>query len=139
MQAILRSILAVIVGLVLGSSVNMGVILLGPHVVSPPAGVNVSDIDSMRASIHLFEARHFLFPFLAHVLGTLAGATVAFLVAAPRLRSQAAFAVGGLFLAGGIVAASVIPAPTWFVVLDLTMAYLPAAWMGILIGRRLAT
>jgi hypothetical protein len=30
-----------------------------------------------------------------------------------------------------------IPAPTWFMVLDLVVAYLPMAALGILIGRRL--
>jgi hypothetical protein len=41
-----------------------------------------------------------------------------------------ALAVGGLHLMGGIAAAFMIPAPVWFVVLDLTLAYLPMAWLG---------
>jgi hypothetical protein len=32
--------------------------------------------------MHLFEPRHFVMPFLAHALGTLAGALAAFLIAA---------------------------------------------------------
>ena len=30
-----------------------------------------------------------------------------------------------------------IPAPTWFIVLDLLAAYLPMAWLGIQIGTRM--
>ena len=42
------------------------------------------------------------------------------------------------FLAGGIAAARMIPAPAWFVVLDLAAAYVPMAFLGALLGRRLA-
>jgi len=45
-----------------------------------------------------------------------------------------AWVVGALGLAGGIAAARMIPAPTWFVVLDLVVAYLPMAWLGGLLA-----
>jgi hypothetical protein len=87
--------------------------------------------------MHLFEPRHFLFPFLAHALGTLVGSVVAFLVAASH-RSVFAWIVGAISLAGGIAAASMIPAPMWFIALDLAAAYLPMAWICIGIGARIA-
>lgn len=37
---------------------------------------------------------------------------------------------------GGIAAAFMIPAPAWFVVLDLAVAYLPMAWIGGKLGDR---
>jgi hypothetical protein len=137
MQTFLRGLLAVIVGFVAGSIVNMGIILLSSHVIPPPPGVDVSDVKSMSASMHLFEPKHFLFPFLAHALGTLAGATVAFLVAT-RYRAVVAFVLGILFLGGGIAASFMIPAPAWFVATDLLLAYLPMAWLGVLLGRKLS-
>src|SRR5262245_2799880 len=79
---VLRNILAVVVGLRVGGGVNMALAIASPHVIPPPAGVDVSDPQSLSASMHLFEPKHFVFPFLAHALGTLAGALVAFLVAA---------------------------------------------------------
>jgi hypothetical protein len=36
----------------------------------------------MRTAMHLFEPRHFIMPFPAHAVGTLAGALVAYLIAA---------------------------------------------------------
>jgi len=135
MKTLLRNLLAVLTGFAVGSFVNMALILAGPHVISPPAGVNVASVESMRAHLHLFEARHFVFPFLAHALGAFAGAFIAFLVAASH-RPVFAYTIGVLFLAGGITAAFMIPAPNWFVVLDLVAAYLPAAWLAIWIGRR---
>ncbi len=136
MNSILRNILAIVAGLVVGSVVNMALVMASPRVIPPPAGVDVSNVESLRASIHLFEPKHFVFPFLAHALGTLAGALTAFLVAASH-RTTFAFAIGAVFLAGGIAAATMIPAPVWFIVLDLVAAYIPMAWLGGQVGRRL--
>ena len=131
----MRNALAFILGLVLGGVVNMSLIVLGPSLIPPPSGVDVTNAQSLAASIHLFEPRHFLFPFMAHALGTLTGALVAFLIAASN-RSVLAYAVGALSLAGGIAAAFMIPAPMWFITVDLVGAYIPMAWLGILLGRR---
>ena len=135
-MAILRNILAVIVGLAVGAGVNMSLIVLGPLVIPPPLGVDVADAQSLSTSMHLFESKHFLFPFLAHALGTLAGALTAFLIAA-SYRSVFAYAVGAVSLAGGIAATLMIPAPMWFMILDLVVAYIPMAWIGTMLGRRL--
>ena len=86
-------------------------------------------MESISASIHLFAPKHFVFPFLAHALGTLVGAMVASLVAASHQR-MFAYLIGCRFLVGGIVSAFIIPAPVWFLVLDLFGAYLPMAWLG---------
>lgn len=134
-MTIVRNIFAVIVGFVAGSVVNMALVTMGPRIIPPPAGVNVSNAESLAAGIHLFEPKHFVFPFLAHALGTFAGALVAFLIAASR-RTVFAFVVGGLFLAGGIAASFLIPAPAWFIALDLVAAYLPMAWLATRVGRR---
>lgn len=136
MVTVLRNILAVIAGVAVGGGVNMSLIMAGPSVIPPPLGVDVTDARSLAASMHLFEAKHFVFPFLAHALGTLAGALTAFLIAASH-GSRFAFAVGVVFLAGGIAATFMIPAPAWFIILDLVGAYIPMAWIGAVIGRRL--
>src|SRR5262245_16506508 len=133
---ILRNVLAVVVGVIAGWIVNMSLIVASPHIIPPPEGVDVSDAQSLSTSIHLFEPKHFVFPFLAHALGTLAGALVAFLIAA-SYRSVFAYAIGAAFLAGGIAAACMIPAPAWFIILDLAAAYLPRAWLGTQLGRRI--
>ena len=135
MNALIRNILAIIFGLVLGASVNMSLIVLGPYLIPPPTGVDVTDAQSIGASMHLFGPEHFVIPFLAHALGTLTGALAAFLIAA-SYRSLFAYAIGVLFLAGGISVTFMIPAPTWFIILDLVVAYLPMAWIGTLLGDR---
>ena len=136
MKAIVRGILAIIAGVIVGQVVNMALILLGPHVIPPPAGVDMTTTEGLRETIHLLEPRHFIFPFLAHALGTLAGATAAYVIAASH-RSIYASAIGAISLAGGIAAAFLFPVPAWFVALDLVAAYLPMAWIATRLGHRL--
>ena len=136
MPKLLRNILAVMVGIVIGSAVNMVLILAGPSIIAPPAGVDMSDADGLKAGMHLLEPRHFVVPFLAHAIGTLAGAIAAYLIAASQ-KVLIAFAIGVVFLAGGVAASFMIPAPTWFIALDLLAAYLPMAWLATRIGARM--
>ena len=135
MVKFLRLVLAVIVGLVVGSAVNMGLILMSGKVIPPPAGADVTTMEGLKASLHLFEAKHFVFPFLAHALGTLAGAFVAGWLA-PGKSALPAYVVGGLFLLGGVANAIMLPAPAWFSAVDLVFAYIPAAWLGQYLATR---
>lgn len=137
MKTLLRNVLAVVLGLVVGGVVNMGLVMAGAHLVPPPADVNINDARSIAAHIGEFGPKHFLFPFLAHALGTLVGAAVAFLIGF-RHRWIAAWVVGLMFLAGGIGAATMIPAPIWFILLDLVVAYLPMAWLGGTLVQRVS-
>ena len=136
MLTILKNTLAVVIGVIAGGVANMALILAGPHVIPTPAGVDVTNTESLQASVHLLGPEHFVFPFLAHALGTLVGALVAYRIATSH-RSALAYVVGVVSLAGGISASVMIPAPLWFKTLDLVVAYLPMAWCAVLLGRRM--
>lgn len=138
MVKVIRNILAVLAGVLLGSVVNMAIVTFGPSLIPPPAGVDLSTPEGLAAGIALFEPRHFVTPFLAHALGTFVGALVAYLVAGSH-KARFAYAIGVLFLIGGIAACFMIPAPAWFMALDLVVAYLPMAWLAVRIGARVAS
>jgi hypothetical protein len=127
--SLLRNVIAVVAGFVAGSVVNMGLILVSGKVIAPPAGADVTTMEGLKASLHLFEPRHFVFPFLAHALGTFVGAVVATMLT-PARQAGPALAVGVLFLCGGIANVFMLPGPAWFNTLDLLLAYLPCAWLG---------
>jgi len=130
MNPILRNILAVIAGIVVGGFVNMALISLSASIIPPPDGVNPEDMESIKANMHLYEAKHFIMPFLAHALGSLAGAIVAALIAASH-KMKIAIGIGAFYLLGGIVAVAMLPgSPIWFIALDLIMAYIPMGWLG---------
>lgn len=132
----LRNALALLVGIVVGSGVNMALITLSPSLIPPPAGVDVNSAESLGKAMHLFEPRHFVMPFLAHALGTFAGALAAYLLAVSS-KARFAYAVGAFFLIGGVAASFMIPAPAWFIALDLLAAYLPMAWLAAKAGAHL--
>jgi hypothetical protein len=129
MNAVVRNVLAVLAGVVVGAIVNMALVMAGPSIIPPPPGADVTTMEGLQRSLHLFEPRHFLFPFLAHALGTLAGATVTALLAASR-KFELALVIGVVFLAGGVANSFMLPGPTWFNVLDMVGAYIPMAWLG---------
>jgi len=136
MPKLLRNVLAILAGIAIGGGVNMALITLSPSLIPPPAGVDVTNAESLSKAMHLFQPRHFVMPFLAHAVGTLAGALAAYLIAA-TYKPQIAYVIGAVFLCGGVAASFMIPAPTWFIALDLLAAYLPMAWLGIRIGTRM--
>lgn len=129
MNPILKNILAIIVGALIGSAVNMGMIMLSGSIIPPPKGTDTTTMEGLIASMHLFEPKHFIFPFLAHALGTFAGAFLTAMISASH-QLKLALVIGVLFLAGGIYMVMALPSPVWFSVLDLGGAYIPMAYFG---------
>ena len=129
----LRNILAVLAGLVVGGIVNMGIVMISGSIIAPPEGVDVASVESMAESMHLYQPKHYILPFLAHALGTLVGAFVAVKIAVSH-HIRIALVVGAFFLLGGIMMAFQLPAPIWFEALDIIVAYIPMAYLGHSIG-----
>lgn len=134
MSPILKNIIAVVVGIVVGSIVNMAIISISGSIIPPPDGADVTTMEGLKNSMHLFEPKNFVFPFLAHALGTIVGAFLVAKIAASH-KMKFAYAIGFFFLLGGITNVFLLPSPTWFTLLDLIGAYLPMAF----IGGKLAT
>lgn len=129
-----RSVVFIIVGLVVGSIVNMIIVRLGMTVVTPPAGADMSTPAGIKAAMPLFSAQHFIFPFLAHALGVLVGAYVATRWSRTASRTPAII-VASLFFIGGLLAVFMMPgAPMWFIALDLVVAYFPMGMLGYKLG-----
>lgn len=129
MNPTLRNVLAVIAGAILGSLVNGFLIEISGKVIPPPDGADVTTLEGLKASIHLFEPKHFVFPFLAHALGTLTGAFVAAKLAVTH-KMRIALGIGVLFLLGGIANCFMLPAPLWFMAVDVIVAYIPMGYLG---------
>jgi hypothetical protein len=126
MNSIIKNILAVLAGVILGSAVNMAIIAISGSIIPPPNGADVTTTEGLKASMHLFRPINFLMPFLAHALGTFTGAFLAAFVAANR-KMLFAMIIGLFFLAGGIASVLMLPSPLWFTLVDLIGAYIPMA------------
>jgi hypothetical protein len=130
---IVRNIVAVIVGILIGGAVNLGLVTLGYSIFPLPEGADVSSMDRLAATIHLLEPKNFIFPLLGHAAGPLVGTFLAMLIAASH-KGKIAIGMGAWFLLAGIIANVMIPAPLWFKAVDLIFAYVPMTWIGAKLG-----
>ena len=128
LKRILKNIFAVIVGWILGSFLNMGLVELG-NLVFPIKGVNMNSMEELAIVIPTLSATYFIFPFLAHALGTFLGAFIAWNIASSH-KMRIAMTIGGLFLLAGIAVNYLLPGPKCFTIIDLTLSYLPMAYFG---------
>ncbi|WP_291960060.1 hypothetical protein [Maribacter sp.] len=135
MNPVVKNILAVVAGVVVGSIVNMGIIMISGSIIPPPEGGDITTMEGLKATMHLFEPKHFIFPFLAHALGTLVGAFVATKITATR-KMLMALVIGLFFLIGGTANIAMLGGPMWFTALDIIVAYMPMAYIGYMLGRR---
>ena len=135
MNSILKNVLAVLAGIAVGASFNMGIITISGSIIPPPDGADVNNMEGLKATMHLFEPKHFLMPFLAHALGTLVGALIAALIAASH-KLRLALVIGVVFLAGGIQMVMALPSPLWFSITYIVGAYIPMAYFGAKLGMR---
>ncbi|MCU0442570.1 MAG: hypothetical protein MUE96_09240 [Bacteroidia bacterium] len=132
---VIKNILAVVLGLVGGSILNMGILNIGSFIIPPPEGADLNTMEGLKASMHLMGPEHFVMPFLAHALGTLLGAWIALKVA-NNGRYAVAIIVGMFFLLGGIINVIMLPSPVWFTILDLVFGYLPMVYLATLLVQK---
>lgn len=134
MPSAVKNVLACIAGFLVGSVVNMAIVTVGPMVIPPPDGVDMSNIDEFAENLKLLQPVNFIAPWLAHALGTLAGAFVAAKVAASHAM-KFAIGIGVFFLLGGITVIVMFGGPVWFGFVDVVGAYLPMACLGGWLAR----
>ena len=134
MLVFLRNIFAVIIGLVVGSFLNMTVINLGYEIFPLPHGLDVNTEEGFKNAITYFKFENYIFPFLAHALGTLIGSLICTLLS-KNYKLTFSLIIGFIFLAGGIYMVSIVESPLAFTLIDLILSYIPMAFLGHYIGN----
>ena len=135
MTPTIRNILITLGSAVVGVFLNGWLISISGSIVAPPEGADLTTEEGLRAAMDLMEPKHYLMPFLAHALGTLLSAALVSRFTTERQFTRAML-LGVLFLAGGISMVRMLPSPLWFNITDLGLAYLPMAYLGYALGRR---
>jgi len=136
LKSLITGFVAVVVGLYVGGALNMFLINISGSIIAPPEGAIMTTTEGLQEALHLFEPKHFLMPFLAHALGTLVGAFIAALISLKH-KVRFALAIGCAFLVGGVMMVIMLPSPIWFTVVDLSLAYIPMAYLGGLFAVKL--
>ena len=127
MSYILRNIFAIMAGWLLGSVINMGLVQLG-HLVFPLEGIDPNNMQSLADVLPTLGFQYFIFPFLAHAIGTFIGALLAGSMARSHKRIVCML-IGLLFFVGGVMVNTMLSGPKWFTIMDLVLAYFPMAWL----------
>lgn len=109
-----RLILGVILGLLIGVFVTGAVEGIGHMVAPPPPGVNLTDPAQMASVMEKIPTQAKIAVVLAWFLGVLSGASVANMVAGRR--RLAGLITGGLLVALGVFTMATIPHPLWMMV-----------------------
>ena len=124
---VIKNIGIVIIGIIIGMIVNLGLIILGGVVFPLPE--NFEPMNAMN-----WDLKYFIFPFLAHSIGTFSGS---FIVTKISKKSNIILPliVGLYFLLGGIYMITILPAPMWFVLLDVILGYIPMTLLGWKISK----
>jgi len=129
-----RSIVAVLVGLVIGTVVIFGLESVGHLIYPPPEGVHGNDPEEVKKVIANMPVAVFLFVLLSWAAGNCVGG---FLAAWVARRSQAVHAllIGVCFQASGIILMLTLPHPVWFWVASFLVS-LPPAYLGSRLAPR---
>jgi len=100
-----------------------------------PRGFDPNDLEAMEQHIASLPAGAFALVLIAHAIGAFLAGLVCCAIAM-RLWWPGVLALGGVFIAAGIMNIVQIPHPLWFGVVDLAL-YVPAAIAGGALGARL--
>ncbi|MBL8857602.1 MAG: hypothetical protein JNL28_03735 [Planctomycetes bacterium] len=131
---ILMVIVGIIIGVVVGSAVMMGIHFASLQVYPLPEGIDLfSSEPDMRKRLVEWMATlpigAWLWAWLAHAVGCLAGAVVAMFIAGRRSMLPA-LVVGAWFTFGGVLNAIQMEAPVWFYFIDWPIYLLGAYAVG---------
>ncbi len=130
----MKRLLFFLISLILGAVFNSLILNVGMKIIPPPQGFDMNNPLELAKAMKVMEVRHFLFPFLAHALGTLFG-VVFFTYFSKSNKLFFPMLIAGLFFAGGLYMVLILPSPIWFNVLDLVLAYFPMALLGYKIAK----
>jgi len=128
MGSILRSVLAVIAGIVTTFVVITAIDGISSLVYKLPDGADPNDREALRAAMAKMPAAALLIVLAGWLIGTGAGAWVAAIVAG-RARIVHAMVIGSLSLLAGVANIVLLPHPVWFIVAGVAGVF-PAAYLG---------
>jgi hypothetical protein len=128
MNPLLRSVLAVLAGLVVCFVLILAIQALGMLLYPPPPGLDFNDREAMQELLQNVPVGALLLVLASYFVGVLAGSWVA-----GRLAGRAAvlhgLIIGVFFFGAAVVNLMQIKHPLWFTVASLGL-FLPAAWLG---------
>jgi len=132
MNSKIRTILAVVAGLIAGSVVIALVQLFSPY--QPPPDLDMNDRAKFGEWVNSLPLSALFIVLLAYFLGSVAGGWLTNLIAMPTKYRPALVTGFGLFMAG-LMNLLAIPHPFWFAIVS-SLIYFVGAWAGGRLTRK---
>lgn len=129
----LRKFLSILLGIILGSIAVFIVETIGHLIFPPPAGIDVTDPEQLKQVIEQLPIGALIFVLLAWAIGSFVGGYVTSKVAKTD-SIRFSLITGGVLMAFGVINIVMIPHPTWFAIIGLSV-YLPCAYYGGKLAR----
>lgn len=133
MNPIIKNILLFVSAVAIGMIVSIGLTVLFSNAITPLDVTDPSDPQSIKDAIQKMQPKDFLLPTLARAIGTLMGAFFAARFADIG-NMKLAMGIGFFFLIGGVAGVLKLDGPMWFSITEVSLAYLPMAWIGGKLG-----
>lgn len=130
----IRNILAVIIGIVLGI-LTIGLIeSIGHNLFPVPQDiVQTAENQDTEALFALISPQMLLFVLLAYLLGSFFGGLITSLISK---RIMSSIITGGVIMLGGVINLFMIPHPMWFILVSFVV-YIPFAFIGGLLAMKI--
>ena len=128
MNPVIRSILAVVAGMLSAFVVIALVQMIGVRIYPPAHPIDPTNIESMKAVMAQIPLAALLFVLLSYTAGSVVGGWVAARFA-PKDRMMHAMFVAALLFGAGLMNLMTIPHPAWFWVASSVLYWL-GAWSG---------
>ena len=132
---VVRSVLAIIVGLMVFIGIAMLIQAISHRIYPPPEGIDMHDPVAVKTLMETLPLGAFLMVLLSWGMGTFVAGAVAALIAG-RARCLHAGIIGGLVLAATIMIFWMIPHPDWLIVAGLLLPLPLSLLAGKLVSLR---
>lgn len=129
----IRTVVAVLLGLVVALATMLLIEYLGMSLFPLPPGIDLDSEDDLARLVASSTTGKKLWVLMGWTLAAFAGGWVASRISR-RHRSGAALAVGALIVAGVLLNAAMLPHPAWMTVAGVLLP-LPVAWLAARPGR----
>ncbi len=127
MKNVIRNIAAVLLAIVVAYLITSGIIIIGHSIVPVPEGMDTNNLESIKNNFHLFKTKHFIFPMLAHAVGTFISAYIVSHFAANH-KFKFALGIGILYMIASLLLTIKLGHFQWIGIIELGL-YIPMSWL----------
>ena len=135
MQHIFRNFIALLLAFLSAWLVTSAIIILGHSIVPTPEGMDTNSFESIKNNFHLFQTKHFIFPLIAHAMGTFISAYIVSHFAVSH-KFKFALGVGVLFMFVSLWLSLRIGHFRWIGILEIAL-YIPMSLFAYSLWKRI--